>query len=226
MEFEELLQKLAFTHTPLKITPQKTALVLIDMQKLALSDYLVHNAVKIGINEGEARAAVKDMDLRMGKAVDNASKILQACRQKKIRPFHVHIESYSDDAADTGRLHKEYGFLVPPGTNFSEFIEAVKPLPGEIVLPKTNSGAFTGTMLNLLLHNLGLEEVIIIGFYTDQCITTAARDSADLGFGTLVVEDATMAETLENHESAIKHIKNVYVRCCTTAELLEKLNHI
>ena len=67
MKFEELLQTLAFTHTPLKITPQKTALVLIDMQKLALSDYLVHNAVKIGIDEGEARAAVKDMDLRTGK---------------------------------------------------------------------------------------------------------------------------------------------------------------
>ena len=226
MKFEELLEKMAFTHIPLKITPQKTALVLIDMQKIALSDYLVHNAVKIGIDEGEARAAVKDMDLRMGKAVDNASKILQACRQKKIRPIHVHIESYSADAADTGHLHKSAGFFSPPGSEWGQFIEATKPLPGEIVLSKTNSSPFTGAMLNQVLRNLGLEEVIIIGFYTDQCITTSARESADLGYDTLVVEDAVMAQTLENHESAIKHIKNVYVRCCTTVELLAKINNI
>ncbi|MFH1907008.1 MAG: isochorismatase family cysteine hydrolase [Chloroflexota bacterium] len=226
MKLEELLEKMAFTHSPLKITPQNTALVLIDMQKLALSDYLVHNAVEIGVDEGEARAAVKDMDLRFEKAVANASKILQACRQKKIRPIHIRIESYSADAADVGRVHKQIGFFVPPGSEWGEFIEATKPLPGEIVLPKTNSSAFTGTMLNQVLRNLGLEEVIIVGFYTDQCITTAARDSADLGYGTLVVEDAVMAVTLENHESAIKHIKNVYVRCCNTSELLEKINNL
>lgn len=132
MKFEELLEEMAFTHTPLKITPQKTALVLIDMQKLALSDYLVHNAVEIGIDEGEAREAVKDMDLRMEKAVANASQILQACRQKKIRPIHVHIRSYAADAADTGRLHRQIGFFVPPGTEWGEFIEAVKPLPGKL----------------------------------------------------------------------------------------------
>ena len=79
-------------------------------------------------------------------------------------------------------------------------------------------------MLNQILRNLGMEEVIIIGFYTDQCITTTARESADLGYDTLVVEDAVMAQRLENHESAIRHIKNVYVRCCITSELLQKIN--
>jgi len=223
MEFEELLQKLAFTRPPLKITPQNTALILIDMQKLATGDFLVHHAVNAEVDEAEAREALKDFDLRMNKAVANACTILEACRQKNIRPIHIHIQAYTADGADTGRLHKTVGFRVPPGSEWAEPIEATKPLPGEAILTKSCSSTFIGTVLNQVLRNLDLDEVIIVGFYTDQCITIAARDAADLGYDTLVVEDAVMALRPENHESALEQIRNVYVRYCSTSELVEKI---
>jgi biuret amidohydrolase len=227
MNLEQILEKMAFHYDPIKLVPQETALVLIDMQKLALSDYHVHNAVTYhGIPEAEAREAFEDFDRRFNKAIENAAAILNACRAKGIRPIHIKIESLSGDAADTGLLHKGVGFLVPPGTEWGQFIPAVKPLPGEIVMTKTCSSAFTGTMLNQVLRNLGIKEVIIVGFYTDQCVTTAARESADLGYITMLVEDATMADTLEGHLAEIKAIKNVYVRGGTTEELLKRLNNL
>jgi nicotinamidase-related amidase len=54
----------------------------------------------------------------------------------------------------------------------------------------------------------------------------AARDAADLGYNTLVVEDAVMALRLENHESALEQMRNVYVRHCTNEELLEKIKRL
>ena len=113
---------------------------------------------------------------------------------------------------------------MPPGSEWGDFIPDVKPLPGEIVMTKTCSSAFTGTMLNQVLRNLGIKEVIIVGFYTDQCVTTAARESADLGYDTMVVEDATMAVLLDGHLNEIKAIKNVYVRGGTTKELLNRIS--
>ena len=81
---------------------------------------------------------------------------------------------------------------------------------------------FIGTVLNQVLCNLGLDEVIV-GFYTDQCVSMAARDAADLGYDTLVVEDAIMALKLENHESALEQMRDVCVRHCTITELIEKI---
>lgn len=223
MKLEELLAKLAFKHPPLTLRPDKTVLLLIDMQKLAMGDYLLEVSVKAGIPEAEAREALADLDARLRQAARNAKAVLEACRQKGIRPIHVKIQSYAADGSDVGRLHRIANFIVPPGTEWGEFIDEVKPLPGEIVLTKTCSGVFTGTMLNQILRNMGIEEVIIVGFYTDQCVTTAARDSADLGYATLVVEDATMAELLENHEHALRQIVNVYVLGASTAELVQRI---
>ena len=121
MKLEQVLEKMAFQHTPLKLVPQQTALVLIDMQKLALSDYLVHEAVtQYGVPEAEAREAFEEFDRRFDVAIKNAASILKACRAKGIRPIHIKIESLSGDASDTGLLHKEIGFLVPPGSEWGD----------------------------------------------------------------------------------------------------------
>jgi biuret amidohydrolase len=223
MKLEQLLEKMAAEYPPLKLVPKETALVLIDMQRLALSEYLISTAVAHGIPEAEAKDAFAEYDKRFNVAIQNAARILNACRAKGIRPIHIKIQSLSGDAADTGRLHKGIGFLVPPGHKWGDFISDVQPLPGEIMMTKTCSSAFTGTMLNQVLRNLEIKEVIIVGFYTDQCVTTAARESADLGYDTMVVEDATMAETIDGHLNEIKAIKNVYVRGGTTDELLGRL---
>ncbi len=223
MKLEELLERLPIVHPPMKLQPDKTALILIDMQRLALSEFLVHNAVAVGVPEAEAREAVAEMDERFRKTILNAQRVLHACREKGIRPIHVRIESYAADGADVGRLHRLANFIVPPGSPWGEFIPEVQPLPGEIVLPKTNSSAFTGTMLNQVLRNMGIDEVIIVGFRTDQCVTTAAREAADLGYETMVVVDGVMALTQENHEHALRHIVDVYVQGCTADELVQRI---
>ncbi len=135
MVLNELLKKIGGTYSPLEINKDTTALVLIDMQVLALSDYLVWEAKQVGIDENIAKNTLIDYDSRFKAATDKAKELLNACRQNGIRPIHVKIESYSGDACDTGPLHKSIGFLCPPSSEWSKWIEDVKPV-------KNNSSAW------------------------------------------------------------------------------------
>ena len=89
----------------------------------------------------------------------------------------------------------------------------------ELVLPKTSSSVFTSTALEYLLRNIGIEDVFVTGFLTDQCIDHAVKDGADRGFYMTCVHDACAAETEEQHEAALACFKG-YCRMLTTDDVL------
>ena len=226
LTLQELLEKIKKPFPKFELTPSETVLLLIDMQKLAGTDWLIEEAIEQGIPADVAKKAVKDMNKRVEKVLENSKKILEACRKKGIDRIHVKIESKFDDGRDVGRLHKLHNFIVPPGSVWGEFFDEVKPSDNEIVLTKTCSGAFVGTDLDRILRNLGTETLIIIGFYTDQCVETAARDAADIGYNTILVEDACNTLTQELHDNAIKALKDVYVKVLTTDSLLAVIDRL
>ena len=226
LTLQELLEKIKKPFPRFGITPGETVLLLIDMQKLAGTDWLIEEAVEQGIPADVAKKAVKDMDRRVERVLENSKKILEACRKKGIDRIHVKIESKFDDGRDVGRLHKLHNFIVPPGSVWAEFFDEVKPSDDEIVLTKTCSGAFVGTDLDRILRNLGTENLIIIGFYTDQCVETAVRDAADIGYNTILVEDACTTLTQVLHDNAIKALSDVYVKVLTTDSLLAEVDRL
>lgn len=226
ISMKELLAKIKRPFPKFDITPGKTCLVLIDMQKLAGTEWIVREAVEKGVPEETAKKAVAEMDKRIKKVLQNAQRILEACRKKGIDRIHVKIEARTNDGRDVGKLHRLHDFIVPPGSKWAEFFEEVKPKKGEIVLTKTCSGAFTGTDLDKILRNMGIETLIMVGFYTDQCVETAARDAADIGYNTILVEDACATLTEELHNNAIEALKDVYVRTETTESILEEIEKL
>jgi nicotinamidase-related amidase len=108
----------------------------------------------------------------------------------------------------------------------SSFFEDVRPTEGEIVLPKTCSSFFTGTAIDRILRNIGIENVIIVGFYTEQCITTTARDAADTGYYVYVVNDAVAATTVEVHDAALRAIEDRYAKILSTDKILDKISSL
>ena len=226
LTLQELLEKIKRPFPGFEIKSGKTVLLLIDMQKLAGTNWLIEEAVEQGIPADVAKKAVKDIDERIESVLENSKKILEACRKKGIDRIHVKIESKFGDGRDVGRLHKLHNFIVPPGSAWGEFFDEVKPSGDEIILTKTCSGAFIGTDLDRILRNLGTETLIMIGFYTDQCVETAARDAADIGYNTILVEDACTTLTQELHDNAIKALKDIYVKVLTTESLLTEIDRL
>lgn len=228
MRFEELMTKISAPspYGALRLKPAKTALLLIDMQVVAGVEPLLEKALEHGISEGEAREALAEMDHNIKAATAQAGRVLEACRQRNMTIAHTRIHALTPDCRDVGRLHKMLGLVIPPGHRHADFLPGVEPLPGEIVIPKTCSSFFTGTHIDTVLRNIGIENVVLVGFYTDQCITTAARDAADTGYYTFVVEDAVHAETSLVHQQAIDHIRDLYAGVVSADELISRLDSI
>lgn len=226
MTFEELLKVIAKRYPPMEMTKENTVLLLIDMQKLALSDHIVWSAENAGIDKALAKELVADYDRRFDACNKKAEKLLNAFRRKNMTPIHVKIESYSGDARDTGPSHRIAKYFVPPGCEWGDWVEEVRPLPGEIMLVKTCSGAVVGTMLDKVLRNLNVRNVITVGYYTDQCVETTVRDLADLGYDVVLVQDATMTATMKRYQNTMENIIGVYARGMQTEEVLEKIESL
>lgn len=223
MDLSELLQATTLKFDSGPVIPERTALLLIDMQVLATGAWLVYEAEQKGIAKELAAGAVKDLDERLNRATENASRVLQACRKVGVRPIHVKIECMTPDGMDVGRLHKRHHFYVTADSPWAAFLDPVAPRAGEIVLTKTCSNVFVGTNLDRVLRNLGVDRVLVVGFYTDQCIESAARDAADLGYDVTVIADACAALTAQTHDNALASITNVYVRNESAEDIIASL---
>jgi len=132
------------------------------------------------------------------------------------------IESLTRDGRDRSLDCKITGFNVPKGSWDARVLEAVEPLDDEIVFPKTSSSVFISTNIDYVLRNLGIDFLIVSGFVTDQCISSAVRDACDLGYLVTLITDACATYSRERHESAISHIRG-YCRQRTTEEFLAEL---
>ena len=82
-------------------------------------------------------------------------------------------------------------------------LDAIAPADDEIVLPKTSSSLFNSTNIDYLLRNLGVEDLLVTGFLTDQCIDHTVKDGADRGYFVTCLSDGCMANTWERHEAAL-----------------------
>ena len=80
----------------------------------------------------------------------------------------------------------------------------------EIVVLKTTDSALTGTNLRLLLRNMEIEDVIVAGIFTDQCVSSTVRSLADESFGVAVVDDCCAAATDELHLDELSIINMIY----------------
>jgi nicotinamidase-related amidase len=89
------------------------------------------------------------------------------------------------------------------------------------VITKTTDSALTGTNLRLILHNMGIRNVVVAGIFTDQCISSTVRSLADESFNVVVVEDCCAAATMELHRHELEIINMIY---CHVAKLDEVLS--
>jgi len=223
LSMEDLFKTLAKPLPDFEIKPGKTALILIDMQKIVSSEGLLQEALDAGLSETEVRKTLAEYDQRVKKVVRNGKKILQACRKKGFDITHIKLGAQTSNPRHTAKINRKAGFIVPMDAERGKFFEEVTPGKGELVFPKTNGGAFTGTNLDFVLRNMDIESIIIIGFLTDQCVLATAVHGADLGYDVVLVEDACTGTTRENHDAVVRLARDVFSKVKSTDELLKCL---
>jgi nicotinamidase-related amidase len=226
MTFEDVIRTVESPYPDFEIRRGKTALILIDMQKFVLGEHLVKAAAKAGLDQSAVREVVKEYDERVKMAVKNAQRVLGACREKAIDVVHVRMQGPTDNPRHTAKVNRKIGLIVPPRFEDGEFICEVKPLPGELVVTKTNGGALSGTNLDFVLRNMDIGSLILVGFLTDQCVLATSLHAADLGYDVLIVEDACAARSKGLHDAVLLAQKDVCAKIKTTHEVVAAIQKL
>ncbi len=60
-----------------------------------------------------------------------------------------------------------------------------------IVIEKTLPGSFTGTILDAWLKENGIDTLVIVGYMSQMCCDTTARQAVHLGYQVEFLSDAT-----------------------------------
>ena len=154
------------------------------------------------------------------RVIPNIRCLLDAFRAARIEVIYTLIENLTQDGRDRSLDYKLSGFNIAKGSWEARVIDAIAPQGDEIVLPKTSSSVFNSTSLDYLLRNIGIEDVFVAGFMTDQCIDHAVKDGADLGYYMSCVHDACAAETEARHEAALSCFRG-YCRMLSTGDVLK-----
>lgn len=226
LTIQDVIYALETPYPDFEIAPGRTALILIDIQKIASPEPFVKAAIKKGLPEKDVKEAVADYGNRFWKAVDNAAKILKACREKGIDVVHVHLEAPTKNPLHTAKVNRKIGLIVPPASEECLSLDQVKPLPDELIVNKTNGGAFSGTNLDFTLRNMDIQSLILVGFLTDECVAATAYHASDIGYDVLLVRDACATHRNEAHEALIWSLDDMCLKVYTTEQVLQKLTNV
>jgi nicotinamidase-related amidase len=183
-----------------------TALVVIDMQ----NDF----CCKGGFGEALGN------DVSPAEAIiPKVQSILSGCRALGMTIIHTregHLPDLSDCPESKLRRSKvkgrgigdkgPMGRILIRGEYGHDIVDVLQPFANEWVIDKPGKGAFYNTNLEPLLKSHGIESLILTGVTTHVCVHTTLREANDRGYECLVLEDATAAYDIADHEAAIRMV--------------------
>jgi nicotinamidase-related amidase len=208
----------------LNLKPAETALLVIDVQNTYVER---PDRAKLSPAEQASYDKWTPFHDRMQKQViPNSRRLLELCRKAKIECLFARIACQTGDGRDRSLSQKMPGWnnlLLPKNEHASQLVPALSPIGDEITVTKTTDSALTGTNLRLILHNLGIRNVICAGIFTDQCVSSTVRSLADESFQVVVVEDCCAAGTDELHEKELAIINMIYCHVMNSDELIRMM---
>ncbi len=207
------------------LTPVRTALLVIDMQR----DFLLPEgyAAQAGLDIAPLVATIRPI-----------GKLLAVARATGLLIVHTR-EGHLPDLSDcppyklerSRRANAEIGSKGPLGRLLvrgevgHDFVDALRPLEKEIVIDKPGYSAFSHTTLQQVLTKRGIETLIITGVTTEVCVSSTLRTAVDLGYRCITVSDACASGDPVLHKAALAMIGvegGVFGEVATTAAVVER----
>ena len=205
---------------PPPLDPARTALLVIDVQNTYL--------------DRPDRSTLKGAELKRyddwspfhqrmrNIVVPNIATVLTHFRKARAECLFARIACLKTDGRDRSLSQKMPGFnylLLPFREEPSQLVKELAPQDDEIVVTKTTDSALTGTNLRLILRNMDIQTVVVVGIFTDQCVSSTVRSLADESFHVVVLDDCCAAGTDELHEKELSIINMIYCHVMSHKEL-------
>lgn len=191
---------------PFELSPGRTALVIIDMQR----DFLEPG--------GFGESLGNDVSL-LTRAVRPCRSLLNLARNNEMLVVHTR-EGHRPDLSDAppAKLARgepslrigasgPMGRILVRGEPGHAIIDELRPIPGEPVIDKPGKGAFYATDLQNVLHHRGIEALVVCGVTTEVCVHTTVREANDRGYRCLVPADCCASYCPKFHEVGLEMIQ-------------------
>lgn len=163
----------------LSIDKEKTALVVIDLQK--------------GIVGRQVAPYPSEV------VVKNAAAIADAFRSVGMPVFLVRVTP-SPDGKDALHPVIDSPMQMPAfAADWAEIVPEMGPKPGDFVITKHQWGAFYGTELDLEFRRRGITTMVLCGISTNIGVESTARFAYEYGYNQIFAEDAMAAFTTDEH---------------------------
>lgn len=133
---------------------------------------------------------------------------------------------WKSNALKTMRARPELdGKLLTRGGWDYDLVDKIKPLPGEIVLPKPRYSGFSGTQLDGMLRARRIRNLLVVGVATNVCVESTIRDGYFLEYFPIMVKDATLqAGPASLQEATVYNVETFFGWTTTVSELRSLTN--
>jgi ureidoacrylate peracid hydrolase len=217
--------------TDFPLRPHATALLVIDVQSYCCeggSKYYREDSLPRMISNIEALLKTF-RSLRDNAVTLNVSE----AKRNGCEVIFTAIQALTKDARDVSLDYKLSGpyfaGLPKVGTSLDEvFLPSIRPDfetgKGDVFIPKTASSVFHSTNIDYVLRNLNVEQLVVTGQLTEQCVESTVRSAADMGYFVSVVTDACASHCQSSHDRGLSGMSG-YCRQVTTKQILEELNN-
>ena len=207
----------------LDVRADNTALVVIDMQySCASADHGTHAERRaLGFD-----AAVAYIAERTATVVPNIARLQAAFRERGMEVVFARICALTQDGRDRSKAHKDLANHAPDGTLEATILAELAPVGDELVFDKTGGSVFNSTTIHYVLGNLRVENLIFVGMMTGGCVESSVRDAKDLGYGVVMVADATATWTAGMQENSEQVVDEVFGKVKDTDEVLAMLEAV
>ncbi|MGB9716601.1 MAG: cysteine hydrolase family protein [Thermodesulfovibrionales bacterium] len=166
----------------------KEALLIIDM----LNDFVLEGSP---LEVPETRKIIPNIKREIKKAKAEGNPVIYICDTH--RPDDIEFS--------------KFGW--PPhavkGTKGAEVVDELRPDKDDFIIEKTTYSGFYKTDLDETLKRLNIDSLRLTGCVTHICIMFTASDAVLRDYKVTIVEDSVAGLTKEDHEAAIRIMKNV-----------------
>lgn len=190
----------------LSIEPKRTALLLMDFQRMVVDSYAVDKAALL----------------------DRVKRLAATARNSGAMVIYVVVGFQPGYPEISGRNSvfsslKAAGLLAA-GHPSGEIHPELTPQPGDVVVTKQRVSAFTGTNLNMILHSNDIETLLLTGILTQGVVLSTLRQASDMDYRAVVIADGCSDKDPEVQRVLMEKIFPFQARVATVEEVIGALS--
>ncbi|MFC1838146.1 cysteine hydrolase family protein [Thermodesulfobacteriota bacterium] len=191
-----------------KLNPESTALLIIDMQKDFCCEGGSFHRRGFDVKPAQRLAG------RLNSFLEEARKILKHI---------IHLKMMKVPELNSPVINEHYIRL-----NMERHLDPslaepyeVMPEPGDVVIPKYKYSGFVSTYLDQFLRSNGINTLILTGIATNVCLESTARDGFMREYYIVIPSDLTEGTSIDAKKYSLLNMEMFFGEVVTSSEILE-----